>query len=150
MGHIFVATDNPQTAALIGKTLRRQGHWLTVAQDAIDAWKKAQGHYDVIVLDVMMPHVDSFMLTRRLLIDNPYARIVFVTGFSAIAVEHQGEGMPPTHHLHLRDLPMHIGHYLSGHDAVATTAPHGDAAVRNNVVYPVFGGQGEFPSVSYS
>lgn len=67
MARILVAEDDKNTNKLICAVLRRAGHDPLAAfdgQDALDVLDK--NHVDLLVSDVMMPHMDGFALTRAL------------------------------------------------------------------------------------
>lgn len=67
MPHILVVDDHREIRAAVTRYLEKNGMRATAAQDAaeMDA-KLATGHFDLIVLDVMMPGEDGLSVCRRL------------------------------------------------------------------------------------
>src|SRR5438270_8847218 len=64
---ILIVEDDQRLARQLKKGLEEQGHIIRVAWDGIDGLEAAQeGHFDVLVLDVMLPRLDGFGLVRRL------------------------------------------------------------------------------------
>jgi DNA-binding response OmpR family regulator len=64
---ILVAEDEAQMAALLRQGLTEEGHQVTIAPDGRQALDLADAaEFDLIVLDVMLPHVDGFQIARRL------------------------------------------------------------------------------------
>ncbi|MDQ3279967.1 MAG: response regulator [Acidobacteriota bacterium] len=62
---ILVVDDDPGIRRLIVSTLRRDGYTLTEAQngqEALDAMR--QGNEDLVLLDLMMPHVSGWDVLR--------------------------------------------------------------------------------------
>ena len=64
---ILVAEDEHSMAGLLRQGLEEANHSVTLARDGLEALHAAQSSsYDAILLDVMMPALDGFELTRRL------------------------------------------------------------------------------------
>ena len=81
-GVIVVADDDVDILELVALTLERVGHVVHRARDGEEALELVKReHPDLAVLDVSMPKVDGFELTRRLRDDPETAgvRIVLLT-----------------------------------------------------------------------
>jgi DNA-binding response OmpR family regulator len=64
---VLAVEDEPEMAELIRQTLTEEGHGVTIAADGVYATAVAQGfHFDLIVLDLMLPGKDGFEVARRL------------------------------------------------------------------------------------
>lgn len=64
---VLAVEDEPEMAELIRQTLTEEGHGVTIAADGVYATTVAQGfHFDLIVLDLMLPGKDGFEVARRL------------------------------------------------------------------------------------
>jgi DNA-binding response OmpR family regulator len=64
---VLVADDDEDILELITFRLERSGYTVVQARDGEEAWNLAQAQTpDLAVLDVMMPKLDGFELTRRL------------------------------------------------------------------------------------
>jgi PAS domain S-box-containing protein len=70
---ILVVDDLPQNIALIAAHLVPHGYEIIKAANGEEALKKLSGNpIDLILLDVMMPGMDGFEVTRRVRQDNTY------------------------------------------------------------------------------
>ncbi|MBX7236641.1 MAG: response regulator transcription factor [Caldilineales bacterium] len=65
--HILVVEDEPSIAEVVSLYLKRGGYDVTVLRDGETAlnWLAAS-HPDLVVLDLMLPHVDGLEITRWL------------------------------------------------------------------------------------
>jgi DNA-binding response OmpR family regulator len=64
---ILIIDDDVDTLRLVGLMLERQGYTIRTASDGAQALVSAKAeHPDLIVLDIMMPDMDGFEVTRRL------------------------------------------------------------------------------------
>lgn len=64
---ILIVDDDVQTLRLVGLMLERQGYKIIAANNGIQALHSARTeHPDAILLDIMMPDLDGFEVTRRL------------------------------------------------------------------------------------
>lgn len=66
-GKVLVVDDEPAIRALVAKIVQRAGHPVDTARDGADAIAKLnESHYDVVVLDLMMPNVDGYALISHI------------------------------------------------------------------------------------
>jgi DNA-binding response OmpR family regulator len=64
---ILIVEDDQRLARQLKKGLEEQSHTCTLAFDGPGGWEAArQGHFDVLMLDVMLPGLDGFAVVRRL------------------------------------------------------------------------------------
>src|SRR5262245_9893759 len=64
---VLVIEDDQRMVALIEQSLREEGYEVEVAYDGVKGLSFATGsHYDVIILDVMLPGLDGLVLVRNL------------------------------------------------------------------------------------
>jgi DNA-binding response OmpR family regulator len=64
---ILVVDDEPSIGEVVSLYLRRAGYQVTVARDGRTALEALEAHPpDLVVLDLMLPHVDGLEITRRL------------------------------------------------------------------------------------
>lgn len=64
---ILLVEDEPDLLHTLTATLREEGYAVDAAADGEDAVFKIQSwDYDLVVLDVMLPHIDGWELLRRL------------------------------------------------------------------------------------
>ena len=78
---ILVVDDEPDTVELIHLTLSTAGYQVDSALNALEARDKLDsGHYDVLLLDVMMPDVSGFDLLTQLNASGlPVPPVIFLT-----------------------------------------------------------------------
>jgi pilus assembly protein CpaE len=76
---ILVVDDDLDTLKLVGLMLERQGYEITVATNGeLGLSKAATEHPDLILLDIMMPDIDGYEVTRRLRADPSLAHIPII------------------------------------------------------------------------
>lgn len=67
MFHILVVEDDKNTQKLMKAILKEYGYDPILANDGIEALNMLDEHHvDLIILDIMMPHMDGYELTRQL------------------------------------------------------------------------------------
>jgi two-component system, OmpR family, response regulator RegX3 len=65
--HILVVDDEPSITEFVSYNLRKEGWEVDVAADGDEALKLAEEHhFDLVVLDVMLPGMDGYEVCRRL------------------------------------------------------------------------------------
>src|SRR6266849_21056 len=66
-GSVLVVDDDPKILELVRAYLQRAGYAVVTAVDGEDALRKIEAHRpNLVVLDVMLPHVDGLVLARHL------------------------------------------------------------------------------------
>jgi CheY-like chemotaxis protein len=76
---ILVVDDNPTNAKLVAYVLARAGYRVATAADATEALAAiASARPRLILMDLQLPGIDGFELTRRLKADPATAAIVIV------------------------------------------------------------------------
>jgi two-component system OmpR family response regulator len=79
-GRVLVVDDEANITELVGTALRYVGFEVAVAATGRDALAQAtQFRPDILVLDVMLPDLDGFEVTRRLRSEGVRVPIVFLT-----------------------------------------------------------------------
>lgn len=85
---ILLAEDNPVNRLVAQRTLQAIGHQPDMAVDGAKALEAlAERDYDVLLLDVQMPEVDGFEVTRRLVAERPPERRPWIIALTANAVQ---------------------------------------------------------------
>ena len=88
---LLVVEDEPNIRELLATSLRFAGFEVETADNGESALALAEQHEpDLVVLDVMLPDVDGFEVTRRLRERGRLQPIVFVTARDAIGDKVQG------------------------------------------------------------
>lgn len=69
MKNVLVAEDEASIREIIAITLKRGGYNVTEAQDgqqALNEYEGSGGHFDVVLLDIMMPVIDGLEVCKKL------------------------------------------------------------------------------------
>jgi DNA-binding response OmpR family regulator len=78
---VLIVEDDPATRDLLERALREEAFQVDGIADGVRAEESAtSGAYDAIVLDVMLPGLDGFMLCRRLRARGVDTPILLLTG----------------------------------------------------------------------
>ena len=82
---LLVVEDEPNIRELLATSLRFAGFEVSVADDgALGHHQRAERNPDLVVLDVMLPDMDGFEVTRRLRESGRQLPIVFVTARDSV------------------------------------------------------------------
>ena len=87
MTRILLAEDDDSLRAFLQRALERAGYHVTAcadgeaALDALDA-----GRFDLLLTDIVMPGVDGIEVARAAAEKDAEMRIMFITGFAAVAL----------------------------------------------------------------
>lgn len=77
---ILIVEDECKTADYLAKGLRESGYVVDLARDGEDGlFLATQYHYDLIILDIMLPKMDGFTILIKLRHSNPNIRVLFLT-----------------------------------------------------------------------
>lgn len=124
MASVLLAEDDPSLRPYLARALRRDGHDVVAVADGALATKElAPGRFDVLLADIVMPEVDGLELARRAEKIDPDIKVLFITGFAAVAMNSRSESDRATKVLskpfHLKDVVEEIRDML-GAEQVGT------------------------------
>jgi DNA-binding response OmpR family regulator len=89
--HILVVEDERRLANLVRRALEEEGNVVDVSHDGAEGLDMAEGtQYDLLVLDLMLPHVDGVEICRRLRASGNDVRILMLTARDAVEDRVQG------------------------------------------------------------
>ena len=78
--HALVVDDDPGVAETVRRALVSDGWAVTVAHDGVDGlWKATEGSHDVIVLDIMLPGHNGYVVVRELRARGIWTPVVILT-----------------------------------------------------------------------
>lgn len=111
MARILLAEDDDSMRDFLAKALQRAGHDVDAVADGeegLDELGEAPGRFELLLTDIVMPGVDGIELARRAAEVDPSLKIMFITGFAAVALN-AGANAPKeakvlSKPFHLRDL----------------------------------------------
>lgn len=90
---ILVVEDDPKLTSFIQKGLVAEACEVELAYDGQMGWALFNKQtYDVIVLDVNMPHINGFELCRRIRQENTQVPILLLTALDSLADKAEGFG----------------------------------------------------------
>ena len=91
MARILLAEDDDNMRAFLARALERAGHEVSAVGDGDAALALAtDGAFDLLLADVVMPEIDGIELARRASAVLPELRVMFITGFAAVALNQPG------------------------------------------------------------
>ena len=114
MARILLAEDDSSLRAFLGRALERAGHTLRTAADGYEAEEALEeGGYDLLLTDIVMPGPDGIEVARRAAERYPDMRIVFITGFAAVALTAPEGSKVLSKPIHLRELVAEVDRMLA-------------------------------------
>ena len=82
---ILIVDDEEVICRSCTRILTEAGHEVESILDGHFALKKvAEGHYDVVILDIMMPRISGLEILQAIKEEHPDVDVVMVTGLSQI------------------------------------------------------------------
>jgi two-component system cell cycle response regulator CpdR len=94
MAQILLAEDDESLRKFLAQALVRAGHAVTDFGDGGDAYECLKGfRFDLLLTDIVMPGMDGIELAKRAAEMNETLKIMFITGFAAVAL-HPSSGAP--------------------------------------------------------
>lgn len=108
MIRILLAEDDAAMRTYLARALERVGYAVSPVDNGPAALRMLEHQsFDLLLTDVAMPELDGIELAKRAGVLDPALRVVFITGFAAVALD--GEGLIPgakmlSKPFHLRDL----------------------------------------------
>ena len=103
---VLVVEDSEDLREIVERILTQSGYKVIVAADGAQALETARqfaGHIDLLLTDVVMPHMQGNELAPRLLQARPDLRVLYMSGFAQPALATDGT-LPPD--LALLDKPF--------------------------------------------
>ncbi|MEL7028293.1 MAG: response regulator [Pseudomonadota bacterium] len=87
MATILLAEDDESMRRFLKNALETAGHAVVAASQGDDALTELQlRQFDLLLTDIVMPVMDGIELARRASEIDPDLKIMFITGFAAVAL----------------------------------------------------------------
>ncbi|OJT95258.1 MAG: response regulator [Alphaproteobacteria bacterium 65-7] len=118
MAHILLAEDDESLRKFLAAALIKAGHTVTDFGDGGEAWDCIQGiAFDLLLTDIVMPGMDGIELAKRAAERDQALKIMFITGFAAVAL-HPSSGAPKqakvlSKPFHLREIVAEVDRMLA-------------------------------------
>lgn len=86
MSRILLAEDDDSLRGFLTRALERAGHEVVSCPDGEDAVTHLDEPFDLLLTDIVMPGIDGIEVARQAAARHPSLRIMFITGFAAVAL----------------------------------------------------------------
>jgi two-component system cell cycle response regulator CpdR len=117
MQRILLAEDDESMRLFLAKALSRAGYEVTSFGTGVEAFERLKEEpFTLLLTDIVMPEMDGIELARRAAEVDPDLKIMFITGFAAVALN--AENSTPdakvlSKPFHLRDLVNEVDRLLA-------------------------------------
>ncbi len=108
MAHILLAEDDSSMCRFLALALEKAGHTVVAKEDglsALSALEEAKDDYDLLLTDIVMPGIDGIELSQRVTKACPEIKVMFITGFAAVAM---GARNPQHENTKVLSKPFHL------------------------------------------
>ena len=112
MARILLAEDDTSMREYLQRALERSGYAVVAVDRGTAALPLLESEtFDLLLTDIVMPEMDGIELAQRAAVIAPGMRVMFITGFAAVALK--GAQTPPNARVlskpfHLRDLVLEV------------------------------------------
>ena len=118
MAKIILAEDDDDMRRFLVKALEKAGHHVTAFGVGASAFEEIkQATFDLLLTDIVMPEMDGIELARRAADLDPHLKIMFITGFAAVALHPDSKAPKDAKVLskpfHLRDLVAEVDRMMA-------------------------------------
>lgn len=115
---IILAEDDNDMRRFLVKALEKAGHQVTAFSEGASAFEEIkQTTFDLLLTDIVMPVMDGIELARRAAELDPSLKIMFITGFAAVALHPDSRAPKDAKVLskpfHLRDLVAEVDRMMA-------------------------------------
>lgn len=119
MAYILLAEDDESLRRFLAAALAKAGHEVADFGDGEQAFAALQqaSAFDLLLTDIVMPGMDGIELAKRAAELNDALKIMFITGFAAVAL-HPSSGAPKqakvlSKPFHLREIVAEVDRMLA-------------------------------------
>jgi two-component system cell cycle response regulator CpdR len=87
MSKILLAEDDTDMRRFLVKALQNAGHEVISYDNGLSAYERLREEpFELLLTDIVMPEMDGIELARRAAELDPDIKIMFITGFAAVAL----------------------------------------------------------------
>ena len=109
MSHILLAEDDSAMREFLTLALKKAGFEVTSCEDGMAAYEALQSpetdDFDLLLADIVMPGMDGIELARKANKIYPDLKVMYITGFTAVAAKNNSELHP---HARVLSKPFHL------------------------------------------
>jgi two-component system cell cycle response regulator CpdR len=118
MRRILLAEDDEDMRRFLVKALQNAGYDVVDFGNGVEAYERLKEEpFTLLLTDIVMPEMDGIELARRAAELDPELKIMFITGFAAVALNPDNEAPQDATVLskpfHLRDLVQEVERMLA-------------------------------------
>jgi two-component system cell cycle response regulator CpdR len=120
MPRILLAEDDTSMREYLQRALQRVGYDVDAVGCGTEAVPLLEaGRYELLLTDIVMPEMDGIELAQKASAIDPEIRVMFITGFAAVALQ-SGRAAPEAKMLskpfHLKDLVAEVDRIFQTED----------------------------------
>ena len=111
MSHILLAEDDDSMRQFLELALTRAGHSITSCAngiEALDLIKQDGQSFDMLLADIVMPGMDGIELSQKATEIHPALKVMFITGFAAVAMGQRNAASLGAGHARILSKPFHL------------------------------------------
>jgi two-component system cell cycle response regulator CpdR len=113
MARILLAEDDEDMRRFLVRALEKAGHEVSSFGEGASAFEEVKhAAFDLLLTDIVMPEMDGIELARRAAELDPSLKIMFITGFAAVALNPDNrapkEAKVLSKPFHLKDLVAEV------------------------------------------
>lgn len=86
MTKILLAEDDDSLRGFLSRALEKAGYEVVACADGDEALANLDQAFDLLLTDIVMPGADGIEVARQAAARQPNLRIMFITGFAAVAL----------------------------------------------------------------
>lgn len=90
LARILLAEDDDSLRGFLARALERAGYEVVACPDGETAVEALDQTFHVLLTDIVMPGIDGIEVARIAAARQPQMRIMFITGFAAVALSAGG------------------------------------------------------------
>src|SRR6202161_2539381 len=134
MPKILLAEDDMDMRRFLVKALQNAGFEVTSYDNGLSAYQRLREEpYELLLTDIVMPEMDGIELARRAAELDPDIKIMFITGFAAVALNSDSSA---PRHAKVLSKPIHLRELVKEVQKMLAAGGRGVAAGRKSVSPP--------------
>lgn len=111
MPHILLAEDDDSMRQFLVLALTKAGHQITDCANGLEALeliKNRGGDFHMLLADIVMPGMDGIELSQKATELFPALKVMFITGFAAVAMGQRNASAPGAGNARILSKPFHL------------------------------------------